>query len=112
MSWALLSLGILEALVAINAHRPLRSPTWLSIFSFFAGWLVTELAVWHLVVVVPLAVALAERRGAELITLVPARTDTRWWKVLSPRVWCAWRAAIWCSIPALFQNRESPISTS
>lgn len=66
MSWALLSLGILEALVAINAHRPLRSPTWLSIFSFFAGWLVTELAVWHLVVVVPLAVALAVGGAGEL----------------------------------------------
>jgi hypothetical protein len=34
------------------------------------------------------------RRGAELITLVPARTDTRWWKVLAPRVWCAWRGRI------------------
>lgn len=34
------------------------------------------------------------RRGAELITLVPARTDTRWWMVLAPRVWCAWRGRI------------------
>lgn len=34
------------------------------------------------------------RRGAEIITLVPARTDTRWWQVLSPRVWCAWRGRI------------------
>lgn len=34
------------------------------------------------------------RRGAEIITLVPARTDTRWWHELSPRVWCAWRGRI------------------
>ena len=34
------------------------------------------------------------RRGAEIITLVPARTDTRWWQKLSPRVWCAWRGRI------------------
>lgn len=59
MTWVLLSVGILEALVGINAHRPLRSPTWLSIFSFFAGWLTTELAVWHLAVVVPLVAALS-----------------------------------------------------
>lgn len=34
------------------------------------------------------------RRGAEIITLVPARTDTRWWQMLAPRVWCAWRGRI------------------
>lgn len=34
------------------------------------------------------------RRGAEILTLVPARTDTQWWTVLSPRVWCAWRGRI------------------
>lgn len=34
------------------------------------------------------------KRGAEIITLVPARTDTRWWTALSPRVWCAWRGRI------------------
>ncbi len=66
MSWALLSLGILEALLGINAHRPLRSPTWLSIFSFFAGWLTSELAVWHLVVVVPVAAALTVGSYEEL----------------------------------------------
>lgn len=59
MSWALLSLGILEALLGLNAHRPLRSPTWLSIFSFFAGWLTSELAVWHLVVAIPVAAGLS-----------------------------------------------------
>lgn len=34
------------------------------------------------------------RRGAEVLTLVPARTDTSWWRELSPRVWCAWRGRI------------------
>lgn len=34
------------------------------------------------------------RRGAEILTLVPARVDTRWWKGLAPRVWCAWRGRI------------------
>ena len=33
-------------------------------------------------------------RGAEILTLVPARTDTRWWHDLAPRVWCAWRGRI------------------
>lgn len=29
-------------------------------------------------------------RGAEIVTLVPARTDTRWWRLLAPQRWCAW----------------------
>ena len=33
-------------------------------------------------------------RGSEILTLVPARTDTKWWKVLAPRLWCAWRGRI------------------
>lgn len=32
--------------------------------------------------------------GAEILTLVPARTDTRWWHDLAPRLWCAWRGRI------------------
>ncbi len=34
------------------------------------------------------------RKGAEVLTLVPARTDTRWWRLLAPTVWCAWRGRI------------------
>lgn len=34
------------------------------------------------------------RRGAEILTLVPARTDTSWWAELAPRCWCAWRGRI------------------
>ncbi|MFO0616433.1 MAG: alpha/beta hydrolase [Polyangiaceae bacterium] len=66
MTWVLLALGVVEALLGLNAHRPVRSPTWLSIFSFFAGWLTAELAVWHLIVAVPLAAGLAVGGADEL----------------------------------------------
>lgn len=33
-------------------------------------------------------------RGCEILTLVPARTDTRWWAELGPQRWCAWRGRI------------------
>lgn len=32
--------------------------------------------------------------GAEGITLVPARTDTRWFRMLAPLRWCAWNGRI------------------
>lgn len=28
--------------------------------------------------------------GGELVALVPARLDTRWWRALDPLIWCAW----------------------
>lgn len=28
--------------------------------------------------------------GGEVVSLVPARTDTGWWSTLDPVVWCAW----------------------
>ena len=34
------------------------------------------------------------RHGCEILTLVPARTDTRWWHDLSAPVWCAWKGRI------------------
>lgn len=34
------------------------------------------------------------RRGVECLTLVPARTDTRWWHTLQPLCWCAWEGRI------------------
>ena len=34
------------------------------------------------------------RRGAEIVTLVPARTDTQWWRCLAPLCWCAWEGRI------------------
>lgn len=33
-------------------------------------------------------------RGAEIATLVPARTDTKWWCELAPVCWCAWQGRI------------------
>lgn len=33
-------------------------------------------------------------RGAEILTLVPARTDTKWWRQLAPVCWCAWQGRI------------------
>ncbi len=34
-------------------------------------------------------------RGCEIVTLVPARVGTRWWKdELCPSVWCAWAGRI------------------
>lgn len=33
-------------------------------------------------------------RGAELLTLVPARTDTQWWRLLGALCWCAWEGRI------------------
>lgn len=39
-------------------------------------------------------IAAEARRQREIITLVPVRSDTQWWNVLSPPVWCAWRGRI------------------
>lgn len=33
-------------------------------------------------------------RGVEVLTLVPARVGTKWWRVLSPLCWCAWNGRI------------------
>jgi acetyl esterase/lipase len=64
MTWVLFAIGLNWALLGLNAHFPIRTPTWISIWSFFAGWLTSELAVWHLVVVAPAVVAFALLGGA------------------------------------------------
>jgi acetyl esterase/lipase len=55
---ALALLGTVGALFVINAFRPVRRPAAPALFSFFAGWLTTELAVQHLVVHALLAAVL------------------------------------------------------
>ncbi|HEY8089715.1 MAG TPA: alpha/beta hydrolase [Polyangiaceae bacterium] len=49
VSWALLFVGVAGLLLAVNVLRPVRAPGAIAIPSFFAGWLVGELAV-HAVV--------------------------------------------------------------
>lgn len=39
-------------------------------------------------------IAQQARRGCEILTLVPARTDTAWWHSLNAPVWCAWKGRI------------------
>ncbi len=43
-SWALLAVGLVGFGLALNVLRPIRAPGGLAILSFFAGWLVGELA--------------------------------------------------------------------
>jgi acetyl esterase/lipase len=48
-SWALLAVGVLCFELAVNVLRPVRAPGGVAIVSFFAGWLVGELAMHALV---------------------------------------------------------------
>jgi acetyl esterase/lipase len=48
-SWALLAVGVLGFGLARNVLRPVRAPGGVAIVSFFAGWLVGELAMHALV---------------------------------------------------------------
>ena len=56
--WALFVWGTLGLVLAANVLRPVRSPGALSIPSFFAGWLVGELAVQAMIVQLGVAGAL------------------------------------------------------
>src|SRR5580700_9661973 len=47
--WVSLATSAVGLLLAANVLRPARAPGWLSIISFFAGWLVGELALHALV---------------------------------------------------------------
>ncbi|MGD0524345.1 MAG: alpha/beta hydrolase [Polyangiaceae bacterium] len=44
-SWTLLAVGVLGFLLAVNVLAPTRAPGGVAVVSFFAGWLVGELAV-------------------------------------------------------------------
>jgi acetyl esterase/lipase len=48
-SWAFFAVGVLSVGLALNVLRPIRAPGGLAIVSFFAGWLVGELAMHALV---------------------------------------------------------------
>lgn len=63
-SLALAGLGALSLLLSLNVWRPLRAPSTLATVSFFAGWLVGELAVHHVVAQLALALALVRFGGA------------------------------------------------
>jgi hypothetical protein len=39
-------------------------------------------------------IAAQARRGCEILTLVPARTDTAWFETLAAPLWCAWRGRV------------------
>ncbi|MCA9563505.1 MAG: hypothetical protein KC561_08445, partial [Myxococcales bacterium] len=60
MSLSLLTLGIVAAILALNAYRPVYWPGWLALSSFFAGWLTTEAAIqtitWQFVLALILVV--------------------------------------------------------
>jgi acetyl esterase/lipase len=58
-SWALLAVGALGLGLALNVLRPIRSPGGAAIVSFFAGWLVGELAMHAFVGQLVLVAALA-----------------------------------------------------
>jgi acetyl esterase/lipase len=49
-SWGLLGVGLVALALAVNVLRPVRAYGGLSIVSFFAGWLVGELALYAAVV--------------------------------------------------------------
>ncbi|HEY3820672.1 MAG TPA: alpha/beta hydrolase [Polyangiaceae bacterium] len=59
-SWALLGVGIVGCLLAANVLRPLRAPGGLAVVSFFAGWLVGELAMHALAAQLLVAAVLVE----------------------------------------------------
>jgi acetyl esterase/lipase len=44
----LLLVSLVGLTFTLNAYRPPRSPSWLAVVSFFAGWLTSELALHHL----------------------------------------------------------------
>ena len=58
-SWVLLVVGALGCGLALNVLRPVRAPGGLAIVSFFAGWLVGELAMHVLVGLLAVVAALA-----------------------------------------------------
>ncbi|MBE1534931.1 alpha/beta hydrolase [Actinomadura algeriensis] len=64
MTYALLALGILFALLAVNAHRPARHPL-LLVPSFFAGWWSIELAPHLLVAEIAALVLVAWNGGLD-----------------------------------------------
>lgn len=54
-AWYLLGVGALSLLLSLNARFPVQRFGGLSLVSFFAGWLTTELALHHLLVQLGLA---------------------------------------------------------
>ena len=50
LGWIALFAGTVGGLLTLNAYYPLRSPSGLATVSFFAGWLVCELAAHHLII--------------------------------------------------------------
>ncbi len=66
---ALAGLGAVSLLLSLNVWRPLRAPATVATFSFFAGWLVGELAIHHVLAQLAGALALVVLGGA---TGVPA----------------------------------------
>ena len=49
VSWLFLLVSLWGAWFTYNTYRPLTGNRWLSMMSFFAGWLTTELALHHIV---------------------------------------------------------------
>jgi acetyl esterase/lipase len=47
--WTFLAVSLIGAWFTLNTYRPIHWPAPLALFSFFAGWLTTELALHHLV---------------------------------------------------------------
>lgn len=68
-SWALAGMGALSLLLSVNVWRPVRAPAMLATVAFFAGWLVGELAMHHVLAQLAGAIALVYWGGA---TGVPA----------------------------------------
>ncbi|MFO0553602.1 MAG: alpha/beta hydrolase [Polyangiaceae bacterium] len=48
LSYVYLGAAVVAVLFGVNAHRPIYRPATLSVLSFFAGWLTSELALYHL----------------------------------------------------------------
>jgi acetyl esterase/lipase len=46
--WLFLAVSIVGAWFTVNTYRPIHRPAPLALFSFFAGWLTTELAFHHI----------------------------------------------------------------
>src|SRR5436305_14314205 len=56
MEWVFLAVGVASLVTTLNAIRPVPW-TVVSIFSFFGGWLATELAIHRVLIQVGLAIA-------------------------------------------------------
>jgi acetyl esterase/lipase len=79
MSWALLLLGVLGIVHAVNALVPQKRPPLVMVWSFFASWLTIELVWHHLVIGLALTAALVAGGALDevpgvigLVLVVPA----------------------------------------